>query len=84
LLGKGELTAKLSFKVAGASQGAIAAVEKAGGSVEVTALKKAADAEAPKKPAKAKAKPADDEEDEAPAAAEEATPPAAEEAGEGE
>ena len=35
LLGKGELTAKVSFKVAGASKGAIAAVEKAGGSVEV-------------------------------------------------
>jgi large subunit ribosomal protein L15 len=85
LLGKGELTAKLSFKVAGASQGAIAAVEKAGGSVEVTAPKKVVDAEAPKKPAKAKAKPVDDDEDEAPAAAaEEAAPPAAEEAGEGE
>ena len=35
LLGKGELTAKLSFEVAGASKGAIAAVEKAGGAVEV-------------------------------------------------
>ena len=35
LLGKGEFTAKLSFKVAGASKGALAAVEKAGGSVEV-------------------------------------------------
>jgi len=35
LLGKGELTAKVGFKVAGASKGAIAAVEKAGGSVEV-------------------------------------------------
>ncbi len=35
LLGKGELTAKVSFKVAGASKGALAAVEKAGGSVEV-------------------------------------------------
>ena len=33
LLGKGELTAKASFKVAGASKGAVAAVEKAGGSV---------------------------------------------------
>lgn len=37
LLGKGELTTKVQFKVAGASKGAIAAVEKAGGSVEVTA-----------------------------------------------
>ncbi len=42
LLGKGELTAKLSFKVAGASKGAVAAVEKAGGSVEQTAPKKVA------------------------------------------
>ena len=86
LLGKGELTAKLSFKVAGASAGAIAAVEKAGGSVEVTAPKKVVDAEAPKKPAKVKAKPQADDEDEAPAApaAEEAAPPAADEAGEGE
>ncbi len=37
LLAKGELTTKVQFKVAGASKGAIAAVEKAGGSVEVTA-----------------------------------------------
>jgi large subunit ribosomal protein L15 len=37
LLGKGELTAKLTFKVAGASKGAIEAVEKAGGKVEVIA-----------------------------------------------
>jgi len=35
LLGKGALTAKVSFKVAGASKGAIEAVEKAGGKVEV-------------------------------------------------
>ena len=35
LLGKGELTAKVQFKVAGASKGAIEAVEKAGGAVEV-------------------------------------------------
>ncbi|MCL4672057.1 MAG: 50S ribosomal protein L15 [Sphingomonadaceae bacterium] len=35
LLGKGELTAKVKFLVAGASKGAVAAVEKAGGSVEV-------------------------------------------------
>ena len=35
LLGKGELTAKVSFKVAGASKGAIEAVEKAGGKVEI-------------------------------------------------
>lgn len=35
LLGKGELSAKLEIKVASASKGAIAAVEKAGGSVIV-------------------------------------------------
>ena len=35
LLAKGALTAKASFKVAGASKGAVAAVEALGGSVEV-------------------------------------------------
>ena len=35
LLGKGVLTSKVSFKVAGASKGAIEAVEKLGGKVEV-------------------------------------------------
>ena len=54
LLGKGELTAKVTFKVAGASKGAIEAVEKAGGKVEVIAAaqpeheKKAARTEANK------------------------------------
>ena len=37
LLGKGDLTAKVTLKVAGASKGAIAIVEKAGGTVEVSA-----------------------------------------------
>ncbi len=37
LLGKGELTSKAQFKVAGASKGAIEAVGKAGGSVELPA-----------------------------------------------
>ncbi len=41
LLGKGEIKSKLTFKVAGASKAAVAAVEKAGGSVEQTAPKKA-------------------------------------------
>jgi large subunit ribosomal protein L15 len=36
LLGKGELKSKLHLEVAGASKSAIAAVEKAGGSVKVT------------------------------------------------
>jgi large subunit ribosomal protein L15 len=43
LLGKGELNAKLSFKVAGVSKGAREAIEKAGGSVEVIELVSAAD-----------------------------------------
>ena len=37
LLGKGEFSAKAKFVVTGATKGAIAAVEKAGGSVEVAA-----------------------------------------------
>lgn len=43
LLGKGELTAKLNLLVAGASKGAIEAVEKAGGKVEVIEVVAAAD-----------------------------------------
>lgn len=43
LLGKGEFSAKLSFKVAGVSKGAREAVEAAGGSVEVIELVSAAD-----------------------------------------
>ena len=39
LLAKGELTTKATFTVAGASKGAIEAVEKAGGKVEVIAAK---------------------------------------------
>ena len=60
LLGKGELTAKVKFLVAGASKGAVAAVEKAGGSVEVIELgapeheKKAARREANTEAKKAK------------------------------
>ena len=42
LLAKGELTAKLTFAVAGASKGAIEAVEKAGGKVELPEVKEAA------------------------------------------
>ena len=45
LLGKGELKAKLDLTVAGASKSAIAAVEKAGGTVTLTAKPKE-----PKKP----------------------------------
>ena len=49
LLGKGELTAKASFKVAGASKSAVAAVEKAGGSIEVLVAKDPAELAAAKK-----------------------------------
>ena len=44
LLGKGDFKAKASFKVAGVSKGALAAVEKAGGSVEVPAAAESAEA----------------------------------------
>ena len=49
LLGKGELKAKVSFKVAGASKGALEAVEKAGGKVEVIQTVSAAEKAAAKK-----------------------------------
>ncbi len=49
LLGKGDLSAKLTFTVAGASKGAIEAVEKAGGSVSVIEVVSAADKAAAKK-----------------------------------
>ena len=56
LLGKGELTTKASFKVAGASKGAVAAVEKAGGSVELIVAKDPAALAAAKKGTKKAAK----------------------------
>jgi len=49
LLAKGELTAKLNFSVAGASKGAIEAVEKSGGKVEVIEVVSAAEKAAAKK-----------------------------------
>jgi large subunit ribosomal protein L15 len=48
LLAKGVLKAKLNFTVAGASKGAIEAVEKAGGSVTVPTIVPAADKHAAK------------------------------------
>ena len=54
LLGKGELTAAMTFTVAGASKGAIEAVERAGGSVSVIELVSAADKAAAKKGVKYK------------------------------
>ncbi len=45
VLGNGEITAKVTLKVAHASASALAAIEKAGGSVEMTAAGKSAAAE---------------------------------------
>jgi len=58
LLGKGELTAKLKFVVAGASKSAREAVEKAGGSVEIPTIVPAAD-KAKEKKGSAKDKPSE-------------------------
>lgn len=52
ILGQGELKTKLTFKVAGATKGALAAIEKAGGSVEIIATKAAVELTAEGKPAK--------------------------------
>ena len=49
LLGKGELKAKLSLKVAGVSKGAREAVEKAGGSVVIIVARNSAELAAAKK-----------------------------------
>jgi large subunit ribosomal protein L15 len=46
LLGSGELKAKVSFEVFGASKSAMAAVEKAGGSIKILAPKKETDEQA--------------------------------------
>ena len=57
LLGKGNLSAKLAFRVAGASAGARQAVEAAGGSIELIEVVAAADkAKAKKGSAKQRAK----------------------------
>ncbi|MBT5374981.1 MAG: 50S ribosomal protein L15 [Rhodospirillaceae bacterium] len=59
LLASGELKSKITIVVAGASKGAIAAVEKAGGKVTIRVLAKTQDEDAPAKKAKGKkAKPA--------------------------
>jgi large subunit ribosomal protein L15 len=44
ILGKGELTAKLSFEVLSASKSAIVAIEKAGGAIKVLKAQAAAEA----------------------------------------
>ena len=49
LLGKGDFSAKLAFRVAGASKGAREAVEKAGGSVELVERKVPSELAAAKK-----------------------------------
>ena len=46
LLGRGEITAKVNIEVHGATKSAIAAIEKAGGSVKILAPAKAEDGEA--------------------------------------
>jgi large subunit ribosomal protein L15 len=56
LLGKGDLKAKLTVRVAGISKGAREAVEKAGGSVEIIEPKKPAELAAAKKGSAKKAK----------------------------
>jgi large subunit ribosomal protein L15 len=59
ILGKGTLTAKLSFNVSGVSAGAKAAIEAAGGSVEVIEVVAAADKHKAKHRVVQKAKAAD-------------------------
>jgi large subunit ribosomal protein L15 len=49
ILGKGDYSAKLSFRVAGVSKGAKEAIEKAGGSVEVIEIVPASEKAAAKK-----------------------------------
>jgi large subunit ribosomal protein L15 len=57
VLAKGEISAKVALQVTGASKAAVAAIEKAGGTVTVTGSKVEAPAPAPdKKKAKAKGK----------------------------
>jgi large subunit ribosomal protein L15 len=57
LLGKGEIKGKLNFEVDGASRSAVAAVEKAGGTVKVLRVKKPDPEKTEKKqPAKAEKK----------------------------
>jgi large subunit ribosomal protein L15 len=46
LLGNGELKAKIALSVFGASKSAVAAVEKAGGTIEILAPKREADEKA--------------------------------------
>lgn len=58
LLGKGTLSAKLSFKVAGASKGAIEAVEAQGGAVEVIVVVPANEKAEAKKYSKSRYQPA--------------------------
>ena len=58
LLGMGELKAKVAFSVWGASKSAVAAVEKAGGSVTILAPKKERRANRPPEPHMTAAAPA--------------------------
>ncbi|MEX0921803.1 MAG: 50S ribosomal protein L15 [Rhodovibrionaceae bacterium] len=75
LLGNGELKSKLEVVVAGATKGAIAAVEKAGGTVtQLNAKADVDETEGKKKPKGKKAKSAASQKDDAPAAAEDTAP----------
>jgi large subunit ribosomal protein L15 len=56
ILGMGELTAKVDLEVSGASKSAIAAVEKAGGSIKLTAPVKDKEAKRLKRQSKSKKK----------------------------
>ena len=56
ILAKGELTAKITLSVAGASKAAVEAVEKAGGKVDILVVKPASEKAAEKKGSAKKAK----------------------------
>ena len=60
LLAKGELTAKINISVTRASKAAVAAVEKAGGSVTIVAGRKAPEGEGANKEAKGESSGAED------------------------
>jgi large subunit ribosomal protein L15 len=69
VLGQGDIKAKVALEVSGASKSAVAAIEKAGGTIKVTVESKR-DPDGPKKGKKAKAKkaaPAEDKGGDAPA-----------------
>ena len=56
ILGKGEIKAKVTLEVSGASKSAVSAIEKAGGSITLTAPVKDKEAKRLKRSGKSKAK----------------------------